>query len=394
MGYIWNPGGGGSGATLPSTTNIIKGDGAGNGADSGITTGSAFGFPSPIIITSANSQAFAVGLNGATAPAFQVDASTALQAGGISIQGGTAAGTSTLAAISSGSNQNLTISSLGTGNLVMRGTGASTTIAAGASTQVTIGTSQTSFTNSVRNSTTNTAHLFTGLASGVGGSSLTAGAEVISFHANYAAIQTHGSSTAIALQRDTRFTPNTHAFQTATGTITDAGGLAIDGAPIAGTNCLITRSSTIYSAGRAVGSGVTDSYALNLAPNTGATRNWGAIFPGQLVFASPTPGIAAGTGAGTTPTIAIAGTNEGGIITLTTGTLPTASATIGTITPTNAFPNNCSIELTSANATTATLSGASMVFVTEGTGSWTFTSGTVALTAATAYKWHYQVIGY
>lgn len=40
MGQIYNPNystGGGGGATIPATTNLIKGDGAGNGADSGIT---------------------------------------------------------------------------------------------------------------------------------------------------------------------------------------------------------------------------------------------------------------------------------------------------------------------------------------------------------------------
>lgn len=193
-------------------------------------------------ITSASATSFSVGLNGATNPSFVVDNSTASQAGGISVQGGAAAGTTTVAAISSGSNQNLTISSLGTGNLVMRGTGASTTIAAGASTQVTIGTSQTSFTNSVRNSTTNTAHLFTGLASGTGGSSLTAGSEVHSFFLNYAATQTHASNTAIALQRDVRITPSTHAGQTATVVITDAVAFEVTGPPIAGTNCTITNA--------------------------------------------------------------------------------------------------------------------------------------------------------
>lgn len=34
----WQAGGGGGGATIPATTNLIKGDGAGNGADSNIDT--------------------------------------------------------------------------------------------------------------------------------------------------------------------------------------------------------------------------------------------------------------------------------------------------------------------------------------------------------------------
>lgn len=46
-------GGGGGGATIPATTNLIKGDGAGNGADSGIV-------PSTVILGAAGSTANAV----------------------------------------------------------------------------------------------------------------------------------------------------------------------------------------------------------------------------------------------------------------------------------------------------------------------------------------------
>jgi hypothetical protein len=52
LGTVWGPGacgggGSGGGATIPSVTNLIKGDGSGNGADSGIA-------PSTVVVTSGN----------------------------------------------------------------------------------------------------------------------------------------------------------------------------------------------------------------------------------------------------------------------------------------------------------------------------------------------------
>lgn len=231
-------------------------------------------------VTSTSATAFSAGANGATNPSFNVDNSTSSQVGGISVKGGATGGTTTITATDSGSNQSLTIASKGSGQLTLAGSGSATAIQAASATQITVGTSQTSFTNTVRSSTANTAHLFTGLASGTGGNSLTAGSEVNSFFANYAATQTHASNTAITLQRDVRITGSTHAYQTATGTITDAATLAVAGGPIAGTNCAITNSSTIYSAGSNVASGTTNSYGLNITANTGATNNYAHQFIG------------------------------------------------------------------------------------------------------------------
>lgn len=73
--------------------------------------------PVPVNITSASATAFAVGLAGATNPAFQVDASTALQAAGLKLTGAVAAGTVALAVISSGGAANLTLNAKGTGTI-------------------------------------------------------------------------------------------------------------------------------------------------------------------------------------------------------------------------------------------------------------------------------------
>lgn len=68
-------------------------------------------------ITSASASAFTVGLNGATNPALQVDASTASQAAGLKVTGAATGGTVAIAAIDSGSNTNLTLNAKGTGTI-------------------------------------------------------------------------------------------------------------------------------------------------------------------------------------------------------------------------------------------------------------------------------------
>jgi len=117
----------------------------------------------------------------------------------------------------------------------------------------------------------------------------------------------------------------------------------------------------------------------------------------RMYLSSTVSTIAAGTGAGTSPTISIAGSDQAGVISLTTGSSPSTSATVATITFATVFATTprCVI-LTPANAATAALSGTSSVFVlnTDTTTSlWKITSGSAALTGATAYKWHYLVIG-
>jgi hypothetical protein len=68
-------------------------------------------------ITSASANALAVGLNGATNPAFNVDASTASSATGINIKSAAAAGGLAISVISSGTNEALTINAKGSGTI-------------------------------------------------------------------------------------------------------------------------------------------------------------------------------------------------------------------------------------------------------------------------------------
>lgn len=179
----------------------------------------------------------------------------------------------------------------------------------------------------------------------------------------------------------------THTFASATFTATSAvtysktATVFIAGIPTASTNVAFTKPYALE-----IGSG--DVLINGNVFQTGNTTNTTTHF-----ISNGSPSIAAGSGAGTSPTISITGTDMGGVITLTTGTTPGLSATIATITYQLTWGNNSWPVLTSANAATAALSGTTMVFTTGSTSNFTITSGTVALTGATTYKWYFSVTG-
>jgi len=114
----------------------------------------------------------------------------------------------------------------------------------------------------------------------------------------------------------------------------------------------------------------------------------------HVVGGTSAPSIAAGAGAGTTPTVSVStATDLAGVINITTGTLPTGTnAVIATVTFNTAYGVAPIVILQPANAITATLTGATGVYVTSTTTTLVLTSGTTALTASTAYKWNYHVI--
>lgn len=120
-----------------------------------------------------------------------------------------------------------------------------------------------------------------------------------------------------------------------------------------------------------------------------------STFNNHLVMGGSAPAIAAGAGAGTSPTVSIVGRDNGGVITIATGTLPTgAGATVATITFTSAFPTNCSVTLTPANGLAAALSGIAAVFAVGSASTFAVTAGTTALAAGTTYVFNYVVTGW
>ncbi len=106
------------------------------------------------------------------------------------------------------------------------------------------------------------------------------------------------------------------------------------------------------------------------------------------------PSIAGGTGAGTSPSVAITGSDIAGKITITTGTTPSGSnTTIASVTFNIPYAASPYVILTPADANTALLSGVTMVYVgTISTTGFVITSGTTALAASTGYSFYYHVI--
>lgn len=192
-------------------------------------------------------------------------------------------------------------------------------------------------------------------------------------------------------------------FTTGSGTLTidndlstgKSGGQAIIGGTAANNSLLIkgnsaTSANTGTTANIVMLTGNSSLTTAQSIDNNGLT---------QLRFITGTTAIGtitAGTGAGTSPTVSVTGTDLGGYISVTTGTLPTAAAAVVTVNYGNTQPAapRC-VQLTPANAATAALSGVTMVYIDQAnitTGAFVITAGATGLTAATAYKWYYTVI--
>lgn len=142
----------------------------------------------------------------------------------------------------------------------------------------------------------------------------------------------------------------------------------------------------------------TGSPVLSTSPTVAGTWTFTVVSSttvssARLRTTGTAPTIAAGTGAGTTPTIAIVAgsTNQSGQITLTAGT-PTVTGIIGTITFNGTLsPAPMSVVLMPGNAATA-LVVATIFCTTPTTTTWTFSTGATALIAGGSYAWYYWVV--
>lgn len=114
--------------------------------------------------------------------------------------------------------------------------------------------------------------------------------------------------------------------------------------------------------------------------------------PGDVRFDHPrclkAPSIAAGAGAGTSPTIAIAGTDLGFSVTLAQGN-PTATGVICTVTFGKTWTVAPKAGISPGNAATAALSGNSVPYVTTTATTLVLNSGSTGLTAGTQYVWNF-----
>jgi hypothetical protein len=115
----------------------------------------------------------------------------------------------------------------------------------------------------------------------------------------------------------------------------------------------------------------------------------GTVTAAQVIGGGSTPAIAAGAAAGTSPTVSVSGTNMAGVITLTTGTATTASATLATVTFNGTLgtaPQGCQLEPRNANAAAAAVS---TYTTAPSTTAWSVAVDATALAASTAYSWAY-----
>lgn len=149
-------------------------------------------------------------------------------------------------------------------------------------------------------------------------------------------------------------------------------------APVASTNTTITKAYSLGTQG-------------NILVGGGGLHSVRHVEMASLSV----PTIVAGTGAGTSPSVAVLGSDVGGNITVSTGTSPSGGQVVATITFNAAFPIDAYMVITPSNEATAALSGSGNVYVLslgDGTGV-QLRNVSVALSASTTYRWNYVVTG-
>lgn len=161
------------------------------------------------------------------------------------------------------------------------------------------------------------------------------------------------------------------------------------------TNITYTNGTTLFASAPNAGTNITFTNLYAITTNGSLKVGGGFLEVNSIRSNGSTPGIVSGTGAGTSPTINISGSDMAGIITLTTGTTPTGSATIATITYSTTYKQKPIVILQPANSNAAGLSGLTEEYINDGSSDATkfiITSGATGLTGATAYIWYYHVI--
>lgn len=178
---------------------------------------------------------------------------------------------------------------------------------------------------------------------------------------------------------------------------TDGSGVLSWDTPASGANTALSNLASV-AVNTSILPGVDNTHDLG-----SATYSWrdahierDALIGRQIQSSGSALSYAAGTGAGTTPTITIDGNAIAGAILLTTGTTPATSSQIVQVTMAASFTTYPVVMLTPGNAAAAALTGNKQVFVDDAamlTNKWTLKSGSTALDAATDYVWYFHVIG-
>jgi LysM repeat protein len=271
-----------------------------------------------VVSTLAASSTFAIGANGATNPAFRIFASTTNAATGLQLTSNVAGNGVSLNAISSGTNEALTLSSKGTGgiNLTMPGS-TSFLVNINGGARINLGNSVLSFPLAGFNGGATPSFLF---SSGAGNGTFNAATEVPLVHFSLSSGTAFHTNSAIALQRNFLITSTNEGFTSysTSNTITDLATLSVTAPPITLANgngtttnayALLIGSST---ASTMLNASTTNSYGLAVFTSGGAQNTYSAIFKGGNVGIGTTSpwrtlsvtgtvgfdGLTAGAGAG------------------------------------------------------------------------------------------------
>jgi len=215
---------------------------------------------------------------------------------------------------------------------------------------------------------------------------------VTTFAAFLALAPTSGSSlpTALNVTNNAGLFINPQVMHTST---TNNSAIHINGPSSGGTNNMgiwFNTNNTGTAAGIVFG-GTRDTSFWRGAANQLLTQgDWST----RHYLCSSTPTIAAGAAAGTAPTISITGTDHGFAVTLTTGNPSATTGTLFTVTWGATWTSSApQLGLCPGNANAAALSGTSSPYVSAvSTTTMTFTSGSVALPAATQYIWRFTAM--
>jgi hypothetical protein len=316
-----------------------------------------------VSLVSSSPNALAIGLNGATNPALQVDASTALSATGLSIKSAASGAGVGIAAISSAVNDNLTINAKGTGSISI---GNLSTGNVSLGPPVTLASSITYGGVTFNNATTGSGNLV-GSASPTFTGTLTASA---GFFQNTVSIATT-SPNALSVNAGAGVNP---AFQVDTSAASQAAGLKITGAVAGGTVSLAAIDSASNtnlqinakgSGGISIGNVSTGSIAITPALALSSSLTYGGVTLANSVTGTGSMVLSA------SPTITGHPTIEGVTSTGATGTgnfVFSANPSISNLTVTAAF--NATGLVTFADVASAAIatsanviSGASSVLV-------------------------------
>ncbi len=256
-----------------------------------------------VVASSSGAAAFSVGENGATNPAFQVDASNTLSASGVKVYNLSngnaeidAMGTSTTVGLTLAAKGGSFVANAGTSQISMSNSG-TITQTVGNGTKASFGASQTVFTQAANNTAANTPYTFTG--AGESGSTLTASTESTLFWFNFGQGRNHATG-AIPVVRDIRVSPPIDSFAAGTAannTIASSTTFTIDSPPGQGTLANITNAYGLFVNGTTTytTASTTNSYGAYFQSSSGATNNYAFGATGSVILTNLTAG--AGNGA-------------------------------------------------------------------------------------------------